>query len=187
MPLDRRTFLRTGMAGFGSILLMPSCLQPKGPYQFFTPEEADCLMAICEQVVPADEWGGGATEAGVIRYIDRQLVAVFHYHQVVYQRGIAAIQATSLEESGKRFEELEYPIQHQLLTRIEEGDLPGDLWTDVDPSVFFRLVIDHTMQGFYGSPRHGGNRDYMSYRMMKIDYPLVVGRNHYRHLSGRGS
>jgi gluconate 2-dehydrogenase gamma chain len=33
------------------------------------------------------------------------------------------------------------------------------------------------MQGFYGSPRHGGNRDYLSYRMLGIDYPQVIGRN----------
>jgi gluconate 2-dehydrogenase gamma chain len=40
------------------------------------------------------------------------------------------------------------------------------------------------MQGFYGSPRHGGNKNYMSYQMMGIDFPLVVGRNHYKHLEG---
>ncbi len=186
MPLDRRTFLKTGMAGFGSILLMPSCMRPQGPYQFFTSEEAACLMALCEQVIPADEWGGGAAEAGVIHYIDRQLVAVFHYHQVIYQRGIAATQATSLEESGKRFQALDFSKQNALLSRLERGELPGSLWQGVDQAEFFNLVIDHTMQGFYGSPRHGGNRNYMSYRMMDIDYPLVVGRNHYRHLEDYG-
>jgi gluconate 2-dehydrogenase gamma chain len=35
------------------------------------------------------------------------------------------------------------------------------------------------MQGFYGSPRHGGNRDYVSYKMMKLDYPHVIGQNRY--------
>jgi gluconate 2-dehydrogenase gamma chain len=31
--------------------------------------------------------------------------------------------------------------------------------------------------GFYGSPRHGGNKDYISYRMLGLDYPLIIGRN----------
>jgi hypothetical protein len=35
------------------------------------------------------------------------------------------------------------------------------------------------MQGFYGSPRHGGNSNYVSYKMMKLDYPHVMGQNRY--------
>jgi gluconate 2-dehydrogenase gamma chain len=66
---------------------------------------------------------------------------------------------------------------------MEEGNLPGELWDDVDQQQFFRLVISHTMQGFYGAPRHGGNKNYMSYRMMGLDFPLVVGRNHYENLT----
>jgi len=33
------------------------------------------------------------------------------------------------------------------------------------------------MQGFYGNPRHGGNRDYASYRMLGLDYPQLVGQD----------
>ena len=36
------------------------------------------------------------------------------------------------------------------------------------------------MQGFYGSPRHGGNRNYASYRMLGLEYPPVLGQNRYR-------
>lgn len=183
MSLDRRTFLKKGMAGFGSLLLMPSCLNRRqGPWLFFTQSEADCLIALCEQIVPADEHGGGATEAGVIRYIDRQLVAVFDYDQVIYQRGIAALQSTCMEAEGVRYEQLGWDAQYKLLQRMEAGGLPEEQWNDVDQQRFFRLVVSHTMQGFYGPPRHGGNRDYMSYRMMGLDFPLVVGRNHYEHL-----
>ncbi len=183
MPVDRRTFLKKGIAGFGSLLLMPSCMNGRrGPYLFFTLAEADCLIALCEQIVPADEHGGGATEAGVIRYIDRQLVAVFDYDQVMYQRGIAALQSTCMESNGMRFEQLGWDTQLEMLQRMEKGNLPPEHWYDVDQQRFFRLVVSHAMQGFYGAPRHGGNRNYMSYRMMGLDFPLVVGRNHYEHL-----
>jgi gluconate 2-dehydrogenase gamma chain len=40
-------------------------------------------------------------------------------------------------------------------------------------------VLDHTRQGFYGSPRHGGNRDYASYRMLGLAYPNLIGQNRY--------
>lgn len=183
MNINRRSFLKTGVAGFGSIMLMPSCLNQISPYQFFTPEEANCVIALCEQIIPSDQYGGGATEAGVIHYIDRQLVAVFDYDQLIYQQGVEALQQSCLELHGKRFEALDADIQLQILQTLESHELPEKWWGGLDPERFFQLVIDHTMQGFYGSPRHGGNKNYMSYRMMGFDYPLVVGRNHYAHLS----
>jgi gluconate 2-dehydrogenase gamma chain len=179
MHISRRSFLKTGAAGFGSIMLMPSCLHQEGPYQFFTPGEANCVIALCEQIIPGDQYGGGATEAGVIRYIDRQLVAVFDYDQLIYQQGVEALQQTCLELYGKRFENLDQDLQLQVLNTIESNELPVHHWGDLDPLRFFRLVINHTMQGFYGAPRHGGNKNYMSYRMMGLEFPLVVGRNHY--------
>ena len=136
-----------------------------------------------DEIIPEDEHGGGATEAGVIHYIDRQLVAVFDYDQVVYQQGISALQAACLEIYSKRFEALDPAIQYYICTQLEEDDLSGSDWGDLRQSRFFNLVVGHAMQGFYGAPRHGGNRNYMSYRMMGLDYPLVVGRNHYRQLS----
>ena len=179
MSMDRRTFLTTGMAGFGSILLVPSCLSKQGPYRFFTPAEASCVIALADQIIPEDEHGGGATEAGVIHYIDRQLVAVFDYDQVVYQRGIDALQQSCLQLGSATFEELDPEQRLEICLRMEQGTLPTEFWTGVDQQQFFNLVINHTMQGFYGAPRHGGNRDYMSYRMMGLDFPLVIGRNHY--------
>ncbi len=183
MHINRRSFLKTGAAGFGSIMLIPSCLQKVSPYQFFTLEEANCVIAICEQIIPRDQYGGGATEAGVINYIDRQLVAVFDYDQLIYQQGVEALQQSCIELYGKRFENLEQDLQLQTLKTLELKKLPGNYWGDLDPLRFFRLVINHTMQGFYGAPRHGGNKNYMSYKMMGLDFPLVVGRNHYAHLS----
>jgi gluconate 2-dehydrogenase gamma chain len=184
MDIGRRTFLKKGLAGFGSLLLMPSCLNRKNsPYHFFTPAEATCVIALCEQIIPADEHGGGATEAGVIHYIDRQLIAVFDYDQLIYQRGIAALQATCLESEGFRFEQLESGRQLGILELLEAGKLPEAQWDEVGQQQFFRLVTAHTMQGFYGAPRHGGNKNYMSYQMMGLDFPLIVGRNHYEQLN----
>jgi gluconate 2-dehydrogenase gamma chain len=183
MDLNRRNFLKTGIAGFGSIMLMPGCIRQGSPYIFFTLQEAECLVALCEQVIPADEHGGGATEAGVIHYIDKQLVAVFDYNQVIYQQGISALQACSLDLHNKRFEVLDSDTQTAILQKLESGKLPQEHWEGIDQVRFFQLVISHTMQGFYGAPRHGGNKNYMSYQMMGLDFPLVVGRNHYKQLN----
>lgn len=181
--MNRRSFLQTGAAGFGSILLMPSCIHQSSPYKFFTGEEGACLIALCEQIIPADQYGGGATEAGVIHYIDRQLLAIFDYDQLIYQMGLEALQQSCLQVHGKRFQTLAWDTQFQVVKSMESNDLAKDCWLDLDPKSFLNLVISHTMQGFYGPPRHGGNKNYMSYKMMGFDFPLVIGRNHYEHLS----
>ena len=41
---------------------------------------------------------------------------------------------------------------------------------------FFDLVLAHTMQGFYGDPRHGGNREAVSWKMLALPFPPVRGR-----------
>jgi gluconate 2-dehydrogenase gamma chain len=65
------------------------------------------------------------------------------------------------------------------MEQMEAGKLPEEFWTEVNQRSFFNMLLDHSMQGFYGSPRHGGNKNYVSYKMMKLDYPHVLGQNRY--------
>ncbi len=178
--LNRRRFIRSAGALFGSVLLFPSCLsRSSGAWRFFTPEEALCIIAFCEQIIPKDE-SPGATDAGVIYYIDRQLSSVFHYDQAVYRIGIRNLQAYCMKNNGKQFEALPFEQQTGILQRMESGDIGQEEWPDGRPGEFFNLVRNHTMQGFYGSPIHGGNKDYLSFEMIRIDFPLVIGQNRYR-------
>ena len=52
---------------------------------------------------------------------------------------------------------------------------------------FFELVREHTMEGYYGSPRHGGNRDAVSWRMLGLDEPPLRGRAQYDLRKGTGA
>jgi gluconate 2-dehydrogenase gamma chain len=100
----------------------------------------------------------------------------------VYQQGIASLQATCNALYGKAFEQLETSVQIEVMQSMERKKLPEEYWTqETSQSAFFNLALSRTMQGFYGAPRHGGNKNYVSYRMMKLDYPLLVGQNKYRH------
>jgi len=40
---------------------------------------------------------------------------------------------------------------------------------------FFELVRRHSLQSYYGSPRHGGNRDAVSWRMLGLAEPPLRG------------
>ena len=50
------------------------------------------------------------------------------------------------------------------------------VWKKGADRSFFELIRSHTMAGYYGSPRHGGNYMYVSYRMIGLDIPTIQGR-----------
>ena len=179
-PQNRREFIRNGLLSFAGVIMLPSCLKDYKPFRFFTVEEASLMSAICEQIIPADENGPGATRAGVIYYIDKQLSEVFLKDQEAYRKGLAALEESCRSLYGKSFTELSGGEQLQTLQTMEGNGLPGEYWKQNPSSGIFSTMVSHTMQGFYGPPRHGGNKNYISYRMIRLDYPYIVGQNRYR-------
>lgn len=185
--MSRRTVLKLGIAGLlgvaagaGSTAMIARLGRTARPkYRFFTEPEAALLIEICEQLIPRDD-APGATETGAIHYIDRQLCGVFAPHRQTYRRGLESFRQTCLQEYRKPFPELTAAGKYEALRALETDQAPKSLWGDPSAPAFFNLVLAHTMQSFYGSPRHGGNRDYASYRMLGLDYPPVVGRNRQR-------
>jgi gluconate 2-dehydrogenase gamma chain len=178
MKGSRRNFLKSTGLAIGGTLILPACYYEPAPFRFFTQAEADCLIAICECIIPADDTPG-ATEAGVIYYIDKQIVGPFKKYQKTYRDGLAALQKDCLFTQHERFEILSPERQVKFLEMIEENHADLQTWDSLIPSAFFNLVINHTMQGFYGAPRHGGNRNYVSYRILGLGYPQIVGQNRY--------
>jgi gluconate 2-dehydrogenase gamma chain len=134
-----------------------SCSRGK---RFLTLEEVRTLEAMCAQIIPSDQ-DPGAKEAGVVNYIDLQLTKHFKEHRPAYRKGLAAIDNLS----GGDFVGLSDARQQEVLHQAEQQEKP-----------FFDLVVAHTMQGFYGDPRHGGNRDRVSWEMLGLPFPQVRGR-----------
>jgi gluconate 2-dehydrogenase gamma chain len=178
MENSRRNFLKSAGLVIGGSLMFPACKYEPVPFRFFSQDEADCLVALCECIIPADD-APGATDAGVIYYIDKQVMGPFQKFQEQYRAGLKALQLDCNSIHGARFEELTSDYQITFLERLEENHESLKNWTSFLPSQFFNMLIEHAMQGFYGAPRHGGNKDYLSYRMIGIDYPQVVGQNRY--------
>jgi gluconate 2-dehydrogenase gamma chain len=168
----------------GGMILLPGCTSSGRRWRFFTDAEATVVEAIAEQIIPSDQDAGGR-EANVVNYIDRQLATVFEEHQQIYRSGTAGVQQTSNIMFEGDFELLEWPQQTEVLKTLENGEAEGSIWETVSARSFLELIRDHTMQGFYGSPRHGGNRGFVSFRMIGIDYPRIVGQNRYKMFPGK--
>jgi gluconate 2-dehydrogenase gamma chain len=183
-PIGRRAFVKAAGTAVGGMILAPACAPSPRHWRFFTDAEATAVDAIVEQIIPADQ-DAGARQAGVVNYVDRQLAGVFRRYQETYRKGIAGVQQASNIMFGRDFASLEWSQQTAMLRSVEHGDAPGAIWTPESARSFFELIRDHTMQGFYGSPRHGGNRGFVSFRMVGIDYPRIVGQNRYPITRGR--
>ena len=173
---NRRTFLQTAIAAAAAAGI--GCGRNGTPWRFFTLEEARTLAAICDQIIPSDQ-EPGAVWAGVVNYIDRQICGPLRRFRETYREGIAAVEETSRRLHSKLFADLEEQQKVELLNRMESGNVPGGVWKQTSSAEFFALVIDHTMQGYYGDPRHGGNRDGISWKMLGISYPPIRGRQRY--------
>lgn len=181
---SRRTVLKVvgvgavgAAAGAGGTRLLTQMPQAApSTWRFFTEAEASLAEAICEQIIPADQ-DPGAKDAGCVNFLDKQLVGPYRRHQGLYRTALACVQKTSQAMHSKDFEKLTWDEQTNLLKALESNKTPPGIWTQPAAGAFFSMIVQHTMQGFYGSPRHGGNKDYASYKMLGLEYPRVMGRN----------
>jgi gluconate 2-dehydrogenase gamma chain len=165
--MRRRSILEIGVSALvGSAI---SCARggAASPWRFLTVTEGRTLEAVCAQLIPEDQ-DPGAKDAGVVNYIDLQLSTRFKRHRPAYRKGIAGIDEVSRTQFGKVFADLTSEQQLIILNTTEEKD-----------RTFFDLLVNHTRQGFYGDPRHGGNRGMTSWKMLGLPFPPVRGRQHY--------
>jgi len=175
---------------------------PEG-WQYLHPAEVQFLDAACARLIPADELGPGAREAGGTRFIDRALAGLYgaharHYRQGPWREGtpeqgwqsrynpaqmyrvaIFEIDALCRAEHGRPFAQLPADVQDGVLRALERDELalPG-----VRASVFFALLWKNVQEGFFADPIHGGNRGQIGWRLIGFpgvaaaDYPQAMAR-----------
>jgi gluconate 2-dehydrogenase gamma chain len=164
----RRRFMGAAMAA--AVAGAAGC--GTGTWRFFSEREARTLEAMLGRIIPSDD-APGAREAGTLRYIDRQLSGFFRRHRKAYRDGIAAAGRLA----GGDYASVPPERQDAILRQLER---------DSATRPFFDLLLAHSMQGFYGNPRHGGNRDFASWRMLGIPPVPVRGRSLYDFTKGTG-
>ena len=173
--VDRRGFLKTGAVAAAATAA--ACGKPTSRWRALTEEEAKTLVAACDQIIPPDQ-DPGAAQAGVVSFVDRQLATRQQKERPTWQAGLRGLEATSRRRYGKPFAELPFDAQTAVLQDVEKGAVEAADWDGVLPTAFFALLREHTMMGFYGDPRHGGNKDRVSWRMLGVPDPPIRGRLH---------
>jgi gluconate 2-dehydrogenase gamma chain len=132
-------------------------------------EERSALDALVERLIPTDETGPGAREAGVSRYILQALASDYSGFVDAYRDGLAALDSTAREQAGATFASIDAERQDALLVDIEAGRVgPPSL------TALFETVRQHAMEGMFGDPRWGGNIDQAGWKLLGYGGPKPV-------------
>jgi hypothetical protein len=172
--LSRREMLkRVVVAGAAASLPAPgtavaSAQPPAESFETLTADEGATLRAVVARLIPSDERGPGALEAGAATYIDRALAGPLAGSLEAYRGGLAALDRYARSSRAARFAALDPADQDALLS-----DLEANVATGFTPgaAAFFNLLLTHTVQGTFSDPAHGGNVDFIGWRM--LGYPGV--------------
>jgi gluconate 2-dehydrogenase gamma chain len=138
------------------------------PYTNLRTAEAQTLEAIVARLIPSDENGPGALEAGAARYIDRALGDALAAWRDAYSAGLAAVESYARSSAGKPFAELTPSRQDAVLRDMERNVATGFA---PNAAAFFELVLGHTLEGTFSDPYYGGNRDFAGWEL--IGYPGI--------------
>jgi gluconate 2-dehydrogenase gamma chain len=171
---------------------------------YFTAEEWTFIKAAVARLIPADDLGPGALEAGVPEFIDRQMNTPFAAGALwfmqgpfvadapkemgwqsklvpkdIYRLGIAATDAWCKQQQGKTFAELSTAAQDDALKTLEADKVAFDA---VPASMFFSMLLQNTKEGFFCDPIHGGNKGLVGWTLVgfpgaRADFMDWVERN----------
>ncbi|MES2538827.1 MAG: gluconate 2-dehydrogenase subunit 3 family protein [Pseudomonadota bacterium] len=194
--ISRRSFFKfagataaTAAVDGGALAATQQAPQTTSPlaYTFFNTAEVAFIEPAVERLIPADETGPGALDAGVPFYIDKQLGGAWGagerlYRSGPWQAGTAAqgyqLQYTPAElfrnglrgiltDLGRRgvtsFAKLGPQDQDAYLKTLQEGklDLEG-----VPSGTFFESLLALATEGYFSDPVYGGNRNMVAWKMI---------------------
>lgn len=125
----------------GSVVSTPTCVEGR----CLSSDEFRLLEALAAVVIPSDEHGPGAKEAGVAQRIHQ---SILHAEPVRrrYAEGLRAIDAVARKRHGDAFAELPYETQRDLFTFVEGAY--GKLWPQ-DPPTTFSGKVKWKLYHFY--------------------------------------
>lgn len=124
------------------------------------------LRAAVDRIIPPDDFPGGWA-GGVGDYLFRQFERDLRGTLDIYARGLDALDAEAQAAYGQRFDELNSETQDVLLSQIELGGVQTT-WP-VDAAVFFRMLVEHSIEGYYSDPGNGGNHDGIAWKMIGFE------------------
>ncbi|MFJ4156249.1 gluconate 2-dehydrogenase subunit 3 family protein [Pseudomonas sp. NPDC089752] len=177
-----------------------------GGFLVLSAVERETLGAVYDRLLPADEYGPSATQAGCLEFIDSQLAGDYGSGKALYldgpispanelklmgtpqflatplvryRVGLEALLTYAKRHFSKPFAELSPAQIDEFLTKLEAGDV--DLGAEIDSKAFFELLLQNVREGYLSDPIYGGNRNMAGWKMIgfpgaRYDYRPYIDR-----------
>ncbi|SDV50384.1 gluconate 2-dehydrogenase subunit 3 family protein [Chitinasiproducens palmae] len=216
---SRRLFLRQALgaapaavvAGSGAIGLQAAAAADAGKTytpRYFTGDEWTLLNALVDRLIPPDDVGPGAVEAGVPEFIDRQMDTPYGHGALWYMHGPFDESASDLfgyqlslsprdlyrnalpgladavrKQYNKAYHDLDAAQKDEVLHQLEQGKFAIGR---VPAGAFFGQLLQNTREGYFCDPVHGGNKAMAAWKMIGfpgargdyLDWVEQYGRNY---------
>lgn len=199
---NRRRFLRGALTAApatalvvtaGSLAAKAEGPSPDQPYQpsFFNRDEFALLSALADTLIPADDTGPGALQAGVPEFIDAQMNTPYGQGQLwymqgpftpdappefgyqlpyppreLYKKGLAEFDAAIRQQYGHGYVELNTQQREKMMAELEKGEQGSLKMATIPPSALFNLLLQNVHEGYFCDPTDGGNRGMGSWKMI---------------------
>lgn len=194
LGMKRREFVTLPAKSLGGVLMYTLAREPvrvhaqegavRLPLRFFTAAEARVVMAASERIFPGDESGPGATEAGVVIYIDRQLAGPYGRDKYRYTKQPFV---ESVPEHGYQGKATPREIYREGIRQIEGFETLSPAQQDerlraIERTMFFQMLRRHTLEGMFCDPLHGGNAGMIGWQLIgypgpRMSYREEIGKN----------
>jgi len=187
--MKRREFINLSGTSIGGVLLYTLAGKPmvvnaeegaaRVPLRFFTEAEAKTIVAACERIFPTDESGPGATQANVVIYIDRQLAGPYGTDKYRYTQPPFV---ESIPEHGYQGKENPQEVYRAGIAQLDadfasiDDAMQDERLKALEKTYFFKLLRQHTVEGMFCDPMHGGNAGLIGWQLIGNPGPRMSFR-----------
>ena len=170
-PNRRGISRRTVLAGVPLVRISTLAAPAASIASAFTPDQMRLIDAVVNRLIPSDELGPGASEAGVPVYLERSFAGHLSGERSAFSEALATIEAAARARHNTAFAQLSPAQQDEFLAAMEKNEVSG---FRPDSRTFFNRIRQLTLEGMFGDPWYGGNRGFAGWDLIRYPGPRLA-------------
>ena len=167
--ISRRTVIAS--AAIVPVAALTAAAQaPAPPPSALSDAQLRLLASFVDRLIPKDELGPSASESNVPLYINGALGDYLAGEKTAFIEGLEATDAFARRSQDRAFIELTPEKQDAVLTAMESGNAAGF----ENARAFFNRARRLTLEGMFGDPYYGGNKNFAGWDLIKYPGPRLA-------------
>jgi len=166
--ISRRTVIAT--AAIVPVAALTAAAQTPPTPSALSDAQLRLLAAIVDRIIPKDELGPSASECDVPVYINRALADYLAGEKPAFIEGLEATDALARRTHNAAFIDLTPEQRDAVLTSMDNGTAEGF----PNARAFFNRARRLAMEGMFGDPYYGGNKNFAGWDLIKYPGPRMA-------------